>query len=193
MNPNHHILIRKKRHPNFELPCEYCNSGIFRGLNHENICRKNPANRKPIKQWTAEERERHSMSMKRAVRENPDSYSKNNVSGRVKIVEYNGVKLKGSWELITAQWLDSINVKWKAEVNPQEYIWNNSTHLYFPDFYLTDYDVYIEVKGYKRDRDDAKWTSFDGTLTIIDTKIIHKLGQFNNIEEFINKQTYSGL
>ena len=133
------------------------------------------------------------MSMKRAVRENPDSYSKNNVSGRVKIVEYNGVKLKGSWELITAQWLDSINVKWKAEVNPQEYIWNNSTHLYFPDFYLTDYDVYIEVKGYKRDRDDAKWTSFDGTLTIIDTKIIHKLGQFNNIEEFINKQTYSGL
>lgn len=143
--------------------------------------------------WTPEKRKQHSESMKRAVRNNPDSYSKNNVSGRVKLIEYNGSKLKGSWELLTAQWLDRLNVKWETEVNPQEYCWNNGTHLYFPDFYLPDYNIYIEVKGYKRERDIAKWSAFTGTLTIINLDVIHKLEQFNNIEEFIKHRAFSTI
>jgi len=37
--------------------------------------------------WTEEERKRKSERMLQAVKDNPDSYSKNNVSGRVKIYE----------------------------------------------------------------------------------------------------------
>jgi hypothetical protein len=70
--------------------------------------------------WTPEARKRHSDIMKRAVLNNPDSYSKNNVCGRVKIIDYRGYKLKGGWELIVAKWLDLNNIKWKTEVNPQK-------------------------------------------------------------------------
>ncbi len=63
--------------------------------------------------------------------------------------------------------------------------------LFVPDFYLPDYNTYIEVKGYKRERDDAKWSAFTGTLTIVDTSIIHKLERFSSIEEFIEQRVFS--
>ena len=97
------------------------------------------------------------IAMKRAVIENPESYSSNNVSGRTPIITYNGFKLKGTWELETAKWLDSRNIKWTNILSGFEYEWNGGTHIYYPDFYLIDYDRYIEVKGYERDRDKSKW------------------------------------
>lgn len=135
--------------------------------------------------WTDERRKNHSETMKIAVKENPNSYNKNNVSGRVKLIEYNGTSLKGSWELKTAIWLDSLNVSWNHEVNPQKYYWNDDWHLYFPDFYLEKYNAHIEVKGYKTKRDDAKWAQFNGTLAIIDRNNIQILDSYKSIEHFI--------
>lgn len=37
------------------------------------------------------------------------------------------------------------------------------------------YNVYIEVKGYKTKRDEAKWSQFLGVLLIIDKTNIKKL------------------
>ena len=129
--------------------------------------------------WTEERRKIHSDAMQRAVQNNPDSYSKNNVSGRVSIIEYNGAKLKGSWELKTAQWLDSLNIVWENEANPQSYFWKNKWRLYFPDFYLPNYNCYIEVKGYRTERDLCKWNSFSGDLRIIDSKIVNRLSEIS--------------
>lgn len=116
--------------------------------------------------WTEERRKKHSEYMKQAVLDNPDSYTKNNVCGRVRQIDYNGIKLKGTWELLVAQWLDKNNIKWKSEVNPHKYYWNNSWHLYFPDFYLPEYDFYIEVKGYETERDIEKWKVVDRLIVI---------------------------
>lgn len=112
-----------------------------------------------------------SKAMKIAVKENPDSYSASNVSGRVKLYEYNGIKLKGTWELKVAKWLDSQAIKWTNLIDPFEYEWNGDTHLYFPDFYLEEYDLYIEVKGYERERDLLKWKVLDNLLIIKDDDI----------------------
>lgn len=141
--------------------------------------------------WSEEERKRHSKRMKQAVIDNPDSYAKHNVVGRVKNVEYNGHILKGSWELIVAKWLDSMDISWMSEVNPKQYNWNGSEHLYFPDFYLPNEDVYIEVKGYMRERDLAKWSSFDGTLVIIDKTVINKLNEFDTIAQLVEQRAYT--
>lgn len=178
------------------LKCKFCEretNSSSSNKNHERRCRSNPnriieqltadgkkrkseaARKQNAAQWTTEFRKKHSKAMKKAVEKNPDSYSKNNVSGRVKIVEYKGHKLKGSWEVKTAKWLDSQSIKWKNEVNPQPYFWNNSWHLYFPDFWLEELDIYIEVKGYKTERDNAKWSQFKGTLLIVDSQIIDNL------------------
>ena len=112
-------------------------------------------------------RSRISESMKKAVVNNPDSYSANNVSGRTKILEYKGFKLKGKWELEVAKWLDFNQINWTNVIhNPFEYFWEGSIHYYFPDFYLEEYDLYLEVKGYERDRDKEKWKSVENLVII---------------------------
>jgi len=62
-------------------------------------------------------------------------------------VYYNGVrgiiKMKSSWELEVAYWLDHLGYNWLYE--PHKF----KTPLggYIPDFYIPDLDVYVEVKG----------------------------------------------
>lgn len=117
-------------------------------------------------------RENFSKAMHRTVLENPDSYSKNNVVGHVKNISYrNEIVLKGSWELLVAQIFDDIGINWQQPSTPFEYIWNGKKHLYFPDFYLTDYDMYLEIKGYERDRDRAKWSGVNNLIVFRQNEI----------------------
>lgn len=124
-----------------------------------------------------------SKAMQEAVRKHPDSYSSSNVSGRAKIIEHSGFKLKGTWELEFAKYLDSRSIKWTNIIKPFEYLWNEETHLYFPDFYLIDLDVYIEVKGYIRERDLCKW-SVVPNLKIIKLEEIRKIKDNSFILQF---------
>jgi predicted nuclease of restriction endonuclease-like RecB superfamily len=63
------------------------------------------------------------------------------------------VEMDSTWEVLMAQKLDELDIKW---------VRNNSLKLpyitrgrrkrkYIPDFYLPDYNLYIEVKGYWTD------------------------------------------
>jgi len=121
--------------------------------------------------WTAEKRAEQSARMKKKVLKNPDSYSKSNVSGRVKMYEvddfYGPTKVKGTWELKVANWLNENNVRWTNKIEPYKYFWNQNWHLYFPDFLILDKDILIEVKGYETDRDQFKWQSVDKKLIVI--------------------------
>lgn len=113
-----------------------------------------------------EYRKRHSEAMKKAVLRNPDSYTASNIVGRVKIEEYNGEKFHGKWEVEVAKWFDRNQIKWERKVQPVNYFWNDSWHLYFPDFYLPEHDVYIEVKGYETERDRAKWAALPNLIVL---------------------------
>jgi len=124
--------------------------------------------------WTEEQKRKHSESMKSAVKSYPDSYTKNNVVGRVKNIEYNGVKLKGGWEIIVAKWLDENNVKWEHETKSFDYEWNG-IRKYYPDFYLPDFDLFIEVKGYQTERDLHKWES-------VKNLVVFKLDEIKKIK-----------
>ncbi len=129
--------------------------------------------------WTPERRAEQSARMKLKVLENPNSYSKSNVSGRVKTYDTsdsNGpTKVKGQWELKLATWLNDNNIRWTNNIDPFLYFWNDNWHLYFPDFLLLDYDVLIEVKGYETDRDLAKWKSVTKKLIVLKKKEILSL------------------
>lgn len=126
------------------------------------------------KYWTPERRAEQSARMKQKVLENPDSYSKSNVSGRVKtydVVDSNGpTKVKGLWELKVANWLNDNKIRWTNTIEPYKYQYKDSWHLYFPDFLLIDSDTLIEVKGYQTDRDIEKWKSVDKKLIVIKKK-----------------------
>lgn len=132
----------------------------------------NEKNKKALKEyWSNEEnRKKQSEIMKNVVLKNPDSYSKNNVSGRVKMYEidspFGPTKVKGKWELKVASFLNDNSILWTNDIKPFSYQWKGKWHLYFPDFYLPEYKRYIEVKGYKTERDDAKWAVVDNILII---------------------------
>ena len=123
------------------------------------------------KTHTEEEKQKISKGMKLAVQKYPESYSCSNVCGRVKHYIYNGFKIDGKWELEVAKYLDSKNIKWIKPIKGFEYIWNNDIHIYYPDFYLPEYDYYIEVKGYQRERDLCKWNSVERLIIIKDKEI----------------------
>lgn len=140
------------------------------------------------KYWTEENRKRHSDLMKKIVKENPDSYSTKNVSGRVKNYNYNGKTLKGTWEVEIAKLLDENNIVWTNNITPIPYYWNNDWHLYFPDFYLPDFDSYIEVKGYQRERDTIKWSYVKKPIIVIKKLEIKLLLEHKkNILDYINE------
>lgn len=139
------------------------------------------------KYWTDEKRKEHSDLMKKIVKEKPDSYSIKNVSGRVKNFIYNNTVLKGSWEVKIAELLDNNDIVWTNKITPIPYFWKNDWHLYFPDFYLPDFDLYIEVKGYQRERDVIKWSFLKKPLLVIKKIEIKLLSEHKkNILDYIN-------
>lgn len=116
--------------------------------------------------WDEDKRMRHSVSMRKAVIANPLSYSAHNVCGRTKKIEYNGMRLTGTWELEVAKFLDRKNIAWTNIITPFQYVWENKIRNYFPDFYLEEYSLYIEVKGNKTERDEAKWSVVENLMII---------------------------
>lgn len=117
------------------------------------------------KEISLERKKKLSDIMRRVVKEKPESYSSSNVNGRVKKVEYNGLTLDSSWELQFVKWCDSNNVKWIRPTIGFEYEWFG-IRTYYPDFYLVDLDLYVEIKGYQRDRDLKKWNSVSNLIVI---------------------------
>lgn len=93
-------------------------------------------------------------------------------AGRCKKIKYNSliageISIDGSWELITAQYLDRIEVHWKRNKNRFFYINENGKGSYYtPDFYVEEWATYIEVKGYVTEKDLCKWKMFPHKLLV---------------------------
>lgn len=117
--------------------------------------------------------------MQKVVREKPESYSASNINGRSKKILYNDVWLDSKWEYEFAKWCDDNQINWEKNKKSFEYNWNGS-RLYYPDFYLKDFDKYVEVKGYERERDREKWKVVSNLIII----------KFNEIKK-IRSNTFS--
>jgi len=88
------------------------------------------------------------------------------------------IKVDGSWELAVAKYLDSILVKWIRNTERFEYFNSikNKKSTYCPDFFVFDWNSFIEVKGYTTDLDKIKWQQFPHILEIWDKHKIKSLG-----------------
>lgn len=82
--------------------------------------------------------------------------------------EYKGYILNGSWELKYAEYLDKNNIKWDRNDESFPYMYNNTIHKYTPDFHLLETDEYVEIKGYKTEKDEAKWSQFPKKLIVLE-------------------------
>ena len=70
--------------------------------------------------------------------------------------EYNGIKMRSSYELNFAKWCNLSYIKWEYE--PNTFDLGDTT--YTPDFYLAEFDLWIEIKGYWRDDAKKKYNKF---------------------------------
>lgn len=94
---------------------------------------------------------------------------------------YKGIDLHGTWELRYAIFLDNLNIRWERPKVGFEYNFQNKNHYYTPDFYLVDFDTYIEIKGFKRDIDIIKWKEFrkKNNLIVLEYDDLSKIGIFD--------------
>lgn len=93
--------------------------------------------------------------------------------------EDKNVLLESSWEVRIANFLTDKNIKW---IRPKFIKWQDSigkTRRYFPDFYLVDYDIYLDPKNpYCLKRDEEK-------LNEVQKKIKLIFGNPDMIEEWL--------
>lgn len=88
-------------------------------------------------------------------------------AGRCKKIKYSSfiageISVDGSWELLVAKYLDKLGVMWNRNTKRFPYFKEDSFEVsyYTPDFYVEDWDSYIEVKGYETELDRTKWKQF---------------------------------
>jgi hypothetical protein len=189
-NPDRISLGYLRDHPQHkgieDTPCLHCGKIYSNQIglsNHIRRCSSNP-NRKlelrtaeskakslstKIKNGTLthteEAKKKISVSMKRAVLANPESYSSSN-RGRTRQIVVDGIKLQGQWEVDFYLWAKAAGLEPERPKEGFPYQWNG-LRTYFPDFYLPGLDLYVEVKGYETDRDRSKWSQFPKKLRII--------------------------
>lgn len=113
---------------------------------------------------TEEHKEKLSKIMKDVAKDNPNySFSKNKYFKKEII---NGFRMDSSWESIFANYLNKNDIKWIKNKKPFKYIFENKEHSYYPDFYLEDFNLYVEIKGQETEKDKAKYKVVDNLLVL---------------------------
>lgn len=94
-------------------------------------------------------------------------------------VEYNGIHLDSTYEIIVAKELDEHEIKWER---PKYLNWNDingNSHRYYPDFYLPEFNVYLDPKN------DYLINNKSKRFGITDVEKIQLVEQQNNVRIII--------
>jgi len=103
-----------------------------------------------------------------AVGKNHPCFGK--IASHGKWSKYKNTRMRSSWEIKYAKYLDNQKVKWFYE--PKAFDLGNTT--YTPDFYLPETNEYIEIKGYWRDDAKIKFELFKQIYSKIKITILMK-------------------
>jgi hypothetical protein len=105
-------------------------------------------------------------------------------AGRCKKIRYESavcgrVSLDGFWELLVAIYLDFLNVTWVRNTRKFEYVnLQGNRATYTPDFYVKDWNKYIEVKGYEDDLSRYKKRQFQYPIEVWGKSRIRQIEKF---------------
>lgn len=137
-NPNRKDVIRKGFNGKGKLPWN-------KGLSKETDERVLKASIKSSISKKGKPGHAHTEEFKKKQRDNA---LRNHLGGfnMCRGIYYNGIKLDSSYEVSVAESLDSNCVKWER---PGRFLYhfNGVEHYYTPDFYLPEYNVYLDPKN----------------------------------------------
>lgn len=121
--------------------------------------------------------------------------SMRNRGGKCKWFDINGIKVQGTWEKFIAEKMNEFNIVWvKPHTNNDVWTYfdlRNQMHSYAPDFFLPEYQVWFEIKGFwwgndKEKMDIIKTQYPDRKILIIEKDCYLKLkSDFNYIFQIL--------
>jgi hypothetical protein len=147
---------------------------------------KNPVTRKKmldshrLLQQTPEWRAKVSMGLKKRWKENPPK-----CISRKYIIKSNkgNIVLRSSYEREFVRYLDENKINWEYE--PKSFILKTySNRVLIPDFYLKEYDLWVEIKGYFWHDAKEKWNAFCDEYSNLKKIILFK----KDLNNLINKE-----
>ena len=111
--------------------------------------------------------------------------SLHNPGGKCKWYKVNGTKVQGTWERDIALILEENNISWIKPTTANHlirYDIEGQTKSYTPDFYLKEYNVYLEIKGHwwgnDRDKMDAVFKQHpEKNIVLIEGDLFKKLSK----------------
>lgn len=175
-----HDDVHKKQNHFCECNCQFCGKSFTtkEGKSvHEKFCSENPNKLICIGHPHTEKSKKKLSEIAKA----------NNFGGwhTSKSFEYNGIKLDSKYEVEVAKSLDENKITWER---PDCFIWhlNEEEHRYYPDFYLPEYNVYLDPKN------DFLIEQINPRFGIKDSEKIKIVEEENNIRILIlNKEQLS--
>jgi hypothetical protein len=163
--------------------CKYCNSQHKpKSLGaHVVSCSLNPKRKEWIDNISRSQSgkklsEKHKEKLSKTVTEKVQRDEWHYSFSKTRTHEYKGIKFHGMWEVKYAMFLDEMNIKWRRPTEKFKYSFQGKERYYTPDFHLPEENLYIEIKGYKVERDEAKWSQFPLKLKVVTGEDLVKLG-----------------
>lgn len=159
----------KKKHS--EAQIKKWNNPVHRKkmLDSQNLLRKTPEWRKKV-----------SEGLKKRWREDPPK-----CKSRKYIIKSNKghIVLRSSYEREFVRYLDENNIDWQYE--PKSFILETyENRVLIPDFFLTKYNVWVEIKGYFWHDAKEKWDAFCNEYPNLKKIILFK----NDLSDLISKE-----
>lgn len=108
-------------------------------------------------------------------------------------IEMNGtiIWLDSSYELRFVNILNLVEISWIKNQKKFPYQFEDSNFMYIPDFYLPDFDFWVEIKGFVKDKDLAKWKNFPHRLTVIKLKELEVLEKIKDKNAIVAELVYA--
>ncbi len=132
------------------------------------ICQKSFECKSNSRQRTCKQPECVRQLMSRMARANPNCGGETNY----KRYTYKDITMDSAWEVEVAQWMDTHQVKW-VRSRKMMFYWTDETgakRRYYPDFYLPEYNVYLDPKNkylIEKDRFKILAVQRENNITII--------------------------
>ena len=89
---------------------------------------------------------------------------------------YKMINMRSSWEVSFAEWLDSQGLHWDYEIHKFDC---GELGMYIPDFYVVEWNLFVEIKGWQSDVGMKKFEYFkqnhESTALLFDENIMKHL------------------
>jgi hypothetical protein len=155
---------------------------LKKGVKRTNICKKNISDGTKRGMHKPENWKRFIEGNKKRNKDffqSPEWVEKNMKSRQSNKYLYHDIEMRSNWEVLYAGWLDQHGLEWEYE--PMVTRLKSIGMCYCPDFYVKEWKIFVEVKGYLSPEGKLKIEAFkkkfgEDKLLVVDENKMKEIG-----------------